>query len=374
MNELDILNLYDISENDKNEKFNDSIDSNLRVVTNYDQESTNFEWLTIMEDTIRYLDNILRNPNRFIVNEEDIVKIELARRVTVESIKHLSKNTNLIQDIDKKTGDVKPSKILNINKEESFNTYENRFIYSLIKNMQFYINKKKKNITNYSSSIKNNKKLEYNATSKVGKENIDISMLINSKIEDKTSEKSNNGLSIKDRIERLELQISDLTCSSVYQSIEKLHISLVTSPIKKTNVILKNVNFQYAVKLWNYMQEHYDDDNERIKENKDYTDNSNLKKMLDESFLLDYLVLNTLDKNDKKEERKEVQEKLVDNMIEKVMTLNPSVSEEELKNIISKQYQVVKYKIVVNEKQIEKIFKKYIDKYIDKINDINLEW
>ena len=78
-----------------------------------------------------------------IVNEEDIVKIELARRVTVESIKHLSRNTNLIQDYDKDTGDVKPSKILNINKEESFNTYENRFIYSLIQNMKGFIARKK---------------------------------------------------------------------------------------------------------------------------------------------------------------------------------------------------------------------------------------
>ena len=148
MNELEIINLYEQSDDNKNKDFYENINSNLRVVTNYDKTSTNFEWLDIMEDTIRYLDNILRNPNRFIINEEDIVKIELARRVTVESIKHLSKNTNLIQDIDKKTGDVKPSKILNINKEESFNTYENRFIYSLIKNMQFYITRKKRNISN----------------------------------------------------------------------------------------------------------------------------------------------------------------------------------------------------------------------------------
>ena len=154
MNELEIINLYEQSDDNKNKDFYENINSNLRVVTNYDKTSTNFEWLDIMEDTIRYLDNILRNPNRFIVNEEDIVKIELARRVTVESIKHLSKNTNLIQDIDKKTGDVKPSKILNINKEESFNTYENRFIYSLIKNMQFYITRKKRNISNLSMSLK----------------------------------------------------------------------------------------------------------------------------------------------------------------------------------------------------------------------------
>ena len=98
MNELEIINLYEQSDDNKNKDFYENINSNLRVVTNYDKTSTNFEWLDIMEDTIRCLDNILRNPNRFIINEEDIVKIELARRVTVESIKHLSKNTNLIQD------------------------------------------------------------------------------------------------------------------------------------------------------------------------------------------------------------------------------------------------------------------------------------
>ena len=141
MNGLEIVDLYEHTNDEKNKKFYDSIDSSLYVTNEIDARTTNFEWLEIMEETIRYLDNILRNPNRFIINEEDIVKIELARRVTVESIKHLSKNTNLIQDIDKKTGDVRPSKILNINKEESFDTYENRFIYSLIKNMKFYIDR-----------------------------------------------------------------------------------------------------------------------------------------------------------------------------------------------------------------------------------------
>lgn len=40
-----------------------------------------------MEQTVPYIDNIFRNPNRFIINEEEIVKIERARRITVESIK-----------------------------------------------------------------------------------------------------------------------------------------------------------------------------------------------------------------------------------------------------------------------------------------------
>ena len=374
MNELDIINLYNKESNKHLENFNEKINSNLKISTSFDKTENDVEWLDIMEDTIRYLDNILRNPNRFIINEEDIVKVELARRVTVESIKHLSKNTNLIQDIDKKTGDVRPSKILNINKEESFNTYENRFIYSLIKNMQFYINRKKKNITEDSSSSKEFKQFEYNANSKMGKENIDLSLVINSKIDDKKKSIDESGLSIKERIERLELQISDLTCSAVYQNIDKMHISLVTSPIKKTNVILKNVNFQYAVKLWNYMQEHIDDSISKKKGKNDYEDNSITKKMMDESFYLDYLVLNTIDKGGKIKEKntKELSEALVDNMLEKVINLDSNISKEDLQKLIESKYQIIKYKIVVNESQIEKIFTKYIDKYLDKIERIKM--
>ena len=76
MNGLEIIDLYDKYDDKKINSFCDNIDSNLRVVTNSDSVDCNFEWLEIMEDTIQYLDNILRNPNRFIVNEEDIVKID----------------------------------------------------------------------------------------------------------------------------------------------------------------------------------------------------------------------------------------------------------------------------------------------------------
>ena len=240
--------------------------------------------------------------------------------------------------------------------------------------MQFYINRKKRNITEDSSSSKEFKQFEYNANSKMGKEDIDLSLVINSKIDDRKKSLDESGLSIKERIERLELQISDLTCTTVYQNIDKMHISLVTSPIKKTNVILKNVNFQYAVKLWNYMQEHIDDSISKKKGKNDYEDNSITKKMMDESFYLDYLVLNTIDKGGKIKEKntKELSEALVDNMLEKVINLDSNISKEDLQKLIESKYQIIKYKIVVNESQIEKIFTKYIDKYLDKIERIKM--
>ena len=248
MDKLTILDLYNES-SDLN-KFSKSLDSKLNITTNINKIECDIEWLEMMEDTIRYLDNILRNPNRFIINEEDIVKIELARRVTVDSIKHLSKNTNYIQKIEK-NGDVKPSKILNINKEESFDTYENRFIYSLIQNMKLYINKKKNNLETV-SSLKRQKKFEYQGSTTLNHEKVNINLCLETNLNKIDYHKDISNRNILERIEKLEASIDVLTNYDVFQTLKKLHISLVTSPIKKTNVILKNTNFQYALKLWNY--------------------------------------------------------------------------------------------------------------------------
>ena len=122
---------------DDNDLFLKNINSTLFVKKDYDMKEFNYEWLDKIEECLPYLDNILRNPKRFIINEEEIVKVELARKVTVESVIHLTQHTNLIQKIED-NGDVKPSKILNINKEESLDTYENRFISTLLTNLRLF--------------------------------------------------------------------------------------------------------------------------------------------------------------------------------------------------------------------------------------------
>ena len=100
---------------DPTDKFLNSLSSTLFIKRDYDMKEFNYEWVDKLEDTIPYIDNILRNPKRFIINDEEIVKVELAKRVTVESVIHLSQHTSLIQKIED-NGDVKPSKILNINR------------------------------------------------------------------------------------------------------------------------------------------------------------------------------------------------------------------------------------------------------------------
>lgn len=346
-NDLNVLTLYNEKNMTRIKAFNSAVKSEYEVQTNYEQVDVNFEWLEIMEDTVRYLDNILRNPNRFIVNEEEVVKVEQARRITVESIKHLSKHTNFIQEIDPVTDDVKPSKILNINKDESYNTYENRVIYTLIQNMRMFIDMRKRKLVTQSYS-KNHKKGEYHGVARVGSENVNIDISMNSKADSKKSYGAKGDLSIEERIAKLELRITDLTNTSVYKSLAKAHVAKVIPPIKKTNLILKNVNFQYAMRLWDYLARYRDDGNKSTKNNLVYKEDKHVQKMFDDVFLLNYLVLNSLGGNDdktfKKEQNREAIETLTNNMITKIVEINSDLPVEEIEKIIGDKIAVIKSK------------------------------
>lgn len=365
---MNIISVYESLDNKRKESFKNSINSNLTVKENYDKNTYDDEWLTKMEETIRYLDNILRNPNRFIINEEEIVKIELARRITVDSIKHLSKNTNLIQEINNKTGEVRPSKILNINKEESFNTYENRFIYSLINNMKMYIERKKTESI-LGENIKDEKSFAYQGTSHVGQEQVEITLNMQSHLKDKGSIDGNK---IIERINRVEEQIRDLCATDVYKNLVKLHVAPVISPIKKTNLILKNTNFQYALALWNYLQEHMESSSAHKKYNKNYQDNGKLKEMMDESFILNYSIMNTLNKETTPEVKKDLSEKVVSNMVGNLLNLE-DVPLEDIMKLVGQEYFKVKYKKTASLDEIERAYKKAISDYNEKISNLKVE-
>ncbi len=368
MSELNVSTLYDRADTKRVSSFGKKRKSELLVDLHYDKVEANFEWIDLMEDTMRYLDNILRNPNRFIINEDEIVKVELAKRVTVDSIKHLSKHTNLIQDINEKE-EITPSKILNINKEETFETYENRFIYTLIINMETFVEMKKKQLLS-GSYIKDDKSVQYKAASVVGLEHVSIDLSVKTSLHSKQTDGSKNGESLAVRIDRIEQQILDLKNSEVFKSLKRAHVSIVRPPIKKTNVILKNVNFQYALVLWNYLQDHFGDDVKRDKKDKKYEDTAELRDFFDETFLLNYLALCTLNKEEYS--TKNAKEIVINQVIQKIIDINASLTEEELKNMVGEQFAIVKYRNNASTAAISKVYRKHIDKYFNKINNFKL--
>lgn len=372
MDKLGIIDLYEENiEKGCIKEFIEKTESTLRVETERKETTLDTEWLDIIEETIPYIDNIFRSPNRFIVNEEEVVKVEQAKKITIETIKHLSKNTNFIQTIDPETGDVTPSKLLNVRKEESYDTYENRLIYTLIQNTKMFIKRKKEELLtqiptdNNEKTSKNNKTLEYNATSKIKEEKVNIRLNLNSNLDfsgDTSKERINK---IFNRIEEIEKKIQIVSDAEPYQVIDKQHISLVREPIRKTNVVLKNVNFQYAMKLWSYLRDNYNGGFAEEEEIKNYTDNGELKQFVDETFLLQYIAMKTLDDDYQENEttQQEIQENMVEQMLEKMVDMDVEITEQQIQQMIANKYEVIKYKKIEIIKEIQQIFKTHIEKY-----------
>ena len=368
---LDVFEVYAESDKKKVSDFNNKIESTMDVKIESTKTKAEERWIDIMEETVEYLDNILRTPTRLIINEEEVVKIEKIKKVTVESIKHLSKNAGFIEDIDE-NGDVQPGKLLNVFKEETYNTYENRFVYTLIQKMLTIIKKEKKKIQEKGKTInKEFKRMEYTGKSYNGKNKIDMQFVMTASQEsDGADAERKNQI---ERIKELEKKVVNLTLTQTYQALVAENVIPITPPLKKTNALLKNVNLQYAVKLWDFLINEMDTVKVGAPENKtkEYRERGKSKKYADETFLLNYLILSNLENPELTNEHKqEIIEQLIANVVEKTIDVNQEISEQQLKDLVAKQYTIIKYKRQLTSKEVQEIFKKHISRYVQKISNI----
>lgn len=356
----------------KNDSFMNHLNSTLLVKRDFELHEYDYEWLERIEDVLPYLDNILRNPKRFIVNEEEIVKVELSKKITVESVIHLTQHTNLIQDYNEKTGDVKPTKVLNINKEESLDTYENRFIYTLINNLRVFFDQRVES-TGENSFYRDSRDIKYEGNSKVGTDDIKFSLTINAIDKNvKEPEKDKSDLSYADRLNKIKVQLDGFMGTELMTTLSKLHAEKVRSPIRKTNVILKNPNFRKAEELWNYIQTYVNKDKNEV-DKKDYFDDGVLKNEYDQAILMTYIANKSLAVGSNKINETTMLSNVVDRLISNLLDSDDELTEDYLKEIFIKEIKKVKTNNNNKKKVILRILKDRMSKDNDKImNDFNL--
>ena len=211
------------------------------------------KWLTIIEDTLDAINNIIEKPRRFINTNETIVPVELAKRITASSIKHLSQNTHLISASE--DGEIHPSKILNVVSEETYDLYENRFIYTLMKRLITFINKRTDVIFWSTGDEKESKLFIEN---KVDDAYEEISYKIEMTIKNKQSfaENDNDNREVFMRIDRVRRLVLALRKSAFYDLMS--NCTPVKSPIQRTNLMMKDHNYKKCYSLWLFL-ERYDE-------------------------------------------------------------------------------------------------------------------
>lgn len=286
----------------KSQEFLNKVDSKLMMDVSRSQIVGNDEWMDMIEFSIPYIEKALIKGIRNIVTEEEIIKIELIKKVTVESVKHLSKNVNFVDRYNQKTGEVIPKKILNAYKEETFINYENRFLYSLIKLIEDYMYLRERDQENEYKG-KDTQKADYQAEIKLKKEKVKVNLSYETEAST-TLKKSNKS---SERIQNIKKSLKMLKSTELYQILDSKRIILVKAPLKMTNVLLKNVNFQYAVKLWNYLSEQMEIKDKSTKMNKEYEEKGMAKTLVDEDIYLMHLIFKSKNVQEQLKNTKKVQ-------------------------------------------------------------------
>ena len=374
MKDLNILKLASI-EREKSVQFLGQIDSKLLMDVSKSRVTENNEWIDMVEFTMPYLEKALTKQIKNIVTEEEIIKIELIKKVTVESVKHLAKNVNLVDRYNQQSGEVVPKKILNAYKEETFLTYENRFLYTLIKLIEDFIYLREKQSPNEYKG-KNYQKANYEASIKLKKEKVNVNVEYNSEVLTGIRKKDGSA----ERIADIKKKLKVLKQTDVYVTLVSKKATYVKAPLKMTNVLLKNVNFQYAVKLWNYLSEQIELNDKITNESGEFEEKGMVKKLLDEDIFLMHSIFKSTDLENQFKgkakaaiEDKKVTKELTDALIEKIIELNPDMSEKDINKLITDKLLVMKTRRLISLKPIEDKFKEKIDKYMANAKEVRLK-
>jgi len=162
---------------EKGALFLEKLEADMDFKADYNGDMLDFSWLDKIEEACPFVDIIIRVPKNILIQEENTMQIERAKKINVSSIKDLAKHTEYINKYDQATASVEPSKILDIRNEETFNIYENRFLYTLVDNLERFISKKEKLLKDF--QLSNSKLLEYKGSTMTKYEKVNISLKVN---------------------------------------------------------------------------------------------------------------------------------------------------------------------------------------------------
>lgn len=210
-------------------------------------------WLTVVEEGVQAIFNIVDKPRRFIATTEEVVPVALAKKITSESVRHLSQNTQFINM--NPAGEIQPTHVLNVTTEESFDLYENRFVYHLIQRLFTFVDKRT-DVIFWSTGDEtcNTMSME----SKVDDAYEEISYKVEMTIKNRQSyvENDTDNMDVFKRIDRVRRMSRTLRSSAfcdIMSGCAKVH-----SPIQRTNLMMKDPDYRTCYKLWQFI-ENYDE-------------------------------------------------------------------------------------------------------------------
>ena len=341
----------------------DTGDNKYSLFNRYFEKKIDLKWVEEIEACIIPLDNIMRVPRKFIVQEEEIVPIERARKITNESIRHLAQHTNMIAKVE--GDDVTPNQILNVFREESYEVYENRFVYTLMQNLIRFIDVRYNVLFNVSDDD-NMASLKMESGFNRGREKVTYKLEVSAQsgggeLDDTATGLEGENATAFQRIERIKKIINEYAHSPFMKELQ--NCVPVRPPIMRTNAIQKNPNFRACLKLWQFIQSYTDLGYEiTVKESNDMVSDE-YRTQLNQMMALNYMMLkaNTMSEDAVgKQKRRKLKPKLLKRLAEELV-LDYDMEDVEIQRVFVEEVKRVSKKKMEGEKKIQEAIQRALD-------------
>lgn len=208
-------------------------------------------WVRTIEDALPAINELMRRPSHFIAETEEILPMELTRKITGRSVVHLCQHTDYISSVE---GDrVTPSKLLNVFREDSVLTYENKFLNTLLAHLYFFVTRRYRIALEAGVDERVDcVRFEDSFFHDDARGKICVSIELSEKLEDGNGvKKSFLGTPLWERVEKLNEIVKSYMDSDFVREMGR---NYVNPPILRTNAILKNKYFRQCLELWNFLE------------------------------------------------------------------------------------------------------------------------
>ena len=210
------------------------------------------DWVTAIEETLPYIEKAIDEQRRFIVENNEIYRIDKAKIINKDSVKHLIQHTNFIDNIDE-TGKVTPNKVLTIEREDSFETYENRFLITLIESALDFVADKYRKMINAPTDTYQKVDMERDLV--LNRQRITFKAEYSNEVKEAEEADLNvqdyEQLSDFDRVRRIREKLNSFLNTDMMQALKKC--IRVKPPINRTNLMTKNPNYKAGLDLFTYL-------------------------------------------------------------------------------------------------------------------------
>ena len=202
------------------------------------------EWLRTVRRLLPYVEKAIDEQRRFIRAHREVVRVDRAKRVTSETVRHLAQHSEYITRVDR-DGSVQPDRLLTVERDENYAIYENRFLYTLVTHLESFLAQQAREMKETDGTLSYTYRL-----AQAGREG---AFQLEGRIDRLPGPGGQGAFS---EVEDLRKQAARLMDSPLMRLL--VGTAPVRYPVVRTNLIKKNPNFQKAMELYEFLIAHQD--------------------------------------------------------------------------------------------------------------------